>query len=167
MPKAKFGMYMWGVGTALMFPTANQDDLGSGHYSIGPAGMLVGFTKKYTFGVVANQVWSYAGNESRQSVNQTQIQPLYYMQLGNGWQLGDNPTWTFKWEEGSKERYDMPIGLGLFKTTFIGKMPWRFGVTGRYYLKSNENWGEDWAVSFTITPVLKNPFKRKGQMKMK
>lgn len=160
MPRTDFGMYMWGIGVNLLFPTASDNDVGSEKYSAGPSGMLVGFTENYTFGAVVNHIWSYAGDDSRKNVNQSQFQPLYYMQLGNGWQIGDNPTWTIKWDaDSSGERYDIPIGLGLFKTTFIGSMGWKFGVTPRYYLKSYDGWGNDWGISFTITPVLKNPFK--------
>jgi hypothetical protein len=159
MPRIGFGMYMWGLGVALMFPTASDDDIGSGKYSAGPSGMLVGFTKNYTFGAVASHLMSYAGDDNRENVNETQFQPLYYKQLGNGWQIGDNPTWTIKWDNKSREKYDIPIGLGIFKTTFIGGIGWRFGITHRYYLKSYDSWGNNWGISFTITPVIKNPFK--------
>ena len=158
MPRTNFGMFMWGVGVALMFPTASNDDVGSGKYSAGPSGMLVGFTENYTFGVVVNQIWSYAGDDSRNDVNQSQFQLLYFKQLGNGWQIGDNPQWSIKWDNGSREKYDVPIGLGVFKTTYIGNMGWRFGVTPRFFLRSFENWGNKWSISFTITPVIRNPF---------
>lgn len=36
MPRVDFGMYMWGLGGALKFPTASNDDIGSGKYSAGP-----------------------------------------------------------------------------------------------------------------------------------
>jgi hypothetical protein len=159
MPHVSFGMFMWGIGAVLMFPTASKDNLGSGKFSAGPAGMLVGFTENYTFGFVVNHAWSYAGGNGRKDVNRTQFQPLYYKQLGNGWQIGDNPTWTIRWGAGSGEIFDIPIGLGIFKTTIIGGMAWRFGITPRYHLTSYNRWGNNWGVSFTITPVIKNPFK--------
>jgi len=84
MPHVSFGMFMWGIGAILVFPTASKNNPGSGKYSAGPSGMLVGFTENYTFGVVVNQAWSYAGNDSRENVNRTQFQLLYYKQLGNG-----------------------------------------------------------------------------------
>jgi hypothetical protein len=158
MQPTGFGMYMWGVGADLIFPTASKDELGSEKYSAGPVAMLVGFTKNYTFGGVASHVWSYAGDSSREDVNQTQLQFIYFKQLGGGWQIGDNPTWMIKLNEDSDEKYDIPIGLGIFKTTHIRGTGWRFGITPRYYLKSHDSWGNDWGISFTITPVIKNPF---------
>jgi hypothetical protein len=161
MPKTSFGMYMWGVGMDLMFPTASADELGSGKYSAGPSGMLVGYTTDYTFGCVLSHAWSFAGKSNRKNVSTSKIQPLYYKQLGNGWQVGDNPTWSIDWKAESGDSYEMPIGLGLFKTSYIHGVAWRLGVTPRYYIKTHKSWGNDWEVSFTITPVLKNPFNNK------
>jgi hypothetical protein len=158
MQPTDFGMFMWGIGVDLIFPTASKDELGSEKYSAGPVGMLVGFTKNYTFGTVVSHVWSYAGKDSRKDVNRTQLQFVYFKQLGNGWQIGDNPTWTIKSDVDSDEKYDIPIGLGIFKTTGIAGRVWRFGITPRYYLKGYDSWGNDWGISFTITPVIKNPF---------
>lgn len=158
MQPTDFGMYMWGVGADLIFPTASKDELGAEKYSAGPVAMLVGFTENYTFGGVVSHVWSYAGDSSREDVNQTQLQLMYFKQLGNGWQIGDNPTATIRSDAQSGEKYDIPIGLGIFKTTHIGDTGWRFGITPRYYLKSHDSWGNDWGISFTITPVIKNPF---------
>jgi hypothetical protein len=49
--------------------------------------------------------------------------------------------------------------MGIYKTTFIAGTAWRFGITPRYYVKNHDSWGNQWEVAFTITPVLKNPFK--------
>jgi hypothetical protein len=158
MHPTDFGMFMWGVGADLIFPTASKDELGSEKYSAGPVVMLVGFTPDYTFGTVLSHVWSYAGEDSRADVNRTQVQFMYFKQLGSGWQIGDNPTWTMKSEVDHDEKYDIPIGCGIFKTILISGSPWRLGLTPRYYLESYDSWGNDWGVSFTITPVVKNPF---------
>ena len=159
MPKTRFGSYMWGLGASVTLPTASDDALGSEKYSAGPTGMLVGFTDRFTFGVVVAQEWSFAGNDNREDVNKGVLQPLYYMQLGNGWQIGDNPQWHAEWDKIRGERYTMPIGLGVFKTLEISSSPWRFGVTPRYYVKSSDRWGSDWGVNFTITKVVNSPIK--------
>ena len=104
------------------------------------------------------QARSYAGDEDRDDVDKTQFQIFYYKQLGNGWQIGDNPTWNINSNADSGEKYDIPIGLGIFKTTYLFGTPWRFGITPRYNLKSFDSWGNDWGISFTVTPVVKNPF---------
>jgi len=159
MPKTSWGSYMWGGGLGITLPTASKDELGTGKYSAGPTGMLVGFTQNYTFGFVAAHEWSFAGDSDRKNVNQSVFQPLYYMQLGGGWQIGDNPQWKLNWGQPTGEKYNIPIGLGLFKTMKISGSPWRFGLTPRYYIKSNERFGSKWGMNFTITKVIQSPFK--------
>ena len=124
--------------------------------------MLVFFTKVSTFGFVILQDWSFAGDDTRSKVNLTNFQIIYFFQLGKGWQVGDNPTWAFNWNAESSDKYEIPIGCGVYKTTHIGKALFRFGITPRYYLKSKESWGNNWGVNFTVSPVLKNPFAKKN-----
>jgi len=162
MGKINWGMFMWGAGFNMTFPTASHKEIGSGKYSVGPSGMLIFFTKVSTFGFVVLQDWSFAGDDTRSKVNQTSFQVIYFFQLGKGWQVGDNPTWTFNWNAESGDKYEIPIGCGVYKTTHIGKALFRFGITPRYYLKSKESWGNNWGVNFTVSPVLKNPFAKKN-----
>ncbi|MBL4796520.1 MAG: hypothetical protein JKY50_03805 [Oleispira sp.] len=103
--------------------------------------------------------WSFAGDSNRDDVNQSVLQPLYYKQLGEGWQIGANPQWSANWSQSGGNKYNIPIGLGLFKTLKISGSPWRFGVTPRYYLKSSEAWGSEWGVNFTITKVISSPIR--------
>lgn len=169
MPNTSFGSFMWGIGGSLTLPTATNHALGSGKWSLGPAGMLVGYTNTITFGFVFSQEWSFAGQSDRPDVNEMMLQPLYYAQLGKGWQIGDNPMWMFKWNGsnggcsgidcGDHEKAMIPVGLGVFKTTKLFKAPWRFGVTPRYYIKTNAAWGNQWGFNFSITRVVNSPFQ--------
>ncbi|AUS06420.1 hypothetical protein [Pseudotamlana carrageenivorans] len=160
MEKTKWGMYMWGIGGALTIPTATSKYTGSGKFSAGPSGMLIGFTKKTTIGLVFMQTWSFAGNAHRQDVNTSMLQILYFFQIGNGWQLGDNPSWIFNWNMPNKNKVSMPIGFGVFKTTHIGNSLFRIGLTPRYYIMSRKIWGDKFGLSLTLTPVLNNPYKK-------
>lgn len=157
MPKTSWGSYMWGAGLSLTLPTATDDALGAEKYAAGPTAMLVGFTENMTFGLVAAHEWSFAGNDDRDDINRSMLQFIYYKQLGGGWQIGDNPQWSADWDSLSGQKYTMPIGLGLFKTLKIADSPWRLGITPRYYLKSNEHWGNDWSITFTVTAVINSP----------
>ena len=169
MPETSFGSFMWGFGGSLTLPTATNDALGSGKWSLGPSGMLVGYTNTITFGFVFSHEWSFAGQSDRPDVNRTMLQPLYYIQLGRGWQIGDNPMWMFKWNGrnggcsgldcGDHEEAMIPVGLGLFKTTILFEGTWRFGVTPRYYVNTNATWGNEWGVNFSVTRVVNSPFQ--------
>ena len=67
---AKPSPLVWGVGPALVLPTAsNPELLGSEKWSIGPTGVIFYGIKKWTVGAVASNVWSVAGNSAREDVN--------------------------------------------------------------------------------------------------
>ena len=70
----KPGKLIWGVGPALVIPTATNTILGQGKFSIGPSIVLLTQPGHWTLGVLANNVWSVAGDGSRPAVNQFLLQ---------------------------------------------------------------------------------------------
>ncbi len=113
---------MWGVGPALVFPTATDDRTGEGKWQAGPAGViLVTGIKHWQFGVLAYNLWSYAGTNSRADVNKMYFQPVINYHFGKGWYTGyGDLLWTFNWKNGQQ---DFPVSLRLGKVTHIGKQP--------------------------------------------
>lgn len=113
---------MWGVGPALVFPTATDDRTGEGKWQAGPAGVFF-YTgvKHWQFGVLAYNLWSYAGANSRADVNKMFFQPVINYHWGKGWYVGwGDILWTFNWENGQQ---NFPVSIRLGKVTKIGKQP--------------------------------------------
>jgi hypothetical protein len=72
LPKLKTKGAMVGIGTALSVPTASNDFTGSGKWSAGPAFVYFnGQTKGWQWGVLGWQLWDFAGDSDRVSVNKT------------------------------------------------------------------------------------------------
>ena len=71
------GGLIWGVGPAFLWPTATDDELGTGKWGVGPTG--VGLLQKgpWTYGMLANHIWSFAGDDDRADVNSTFLQPFF------------------------------------------------------------------------------------------
>ena len=65
------GGFIVGVGPILMMPTATDDLLGTEKWSAGPAAVALTMRGPWTMGMLANQVWSYAGDSHRSDVNYT------------------------------------------------------------------------------------------------
>ena len=57
--------WIWGVGPALLFPTASEDELGSGKAAAGPTMVVLKQKEGWTYGALANHLWSYAGEDGR------------------------------------------------------------------------------------------------------
>ena len=70
------GGIIWGLGPVFLLPTATEDLLGSGKWGTGPTAVLLKQTGGWTYGILANQIWSIAGNEQRACINSTFLQPF-------------------------------------------------------------------------------------------
>ena len=113
----------WGLGPALIFPTATETQLGAGKWQAGPSvAIIVTAIKNLTAGFVLQNPISYAGSLNRPAVNQMLITPTFTFNLGGGWfvGMGDyNLTWN--WENGGAAT--IPIGMQIGRVVRIGKQP--------------------------------------------
>ena len=71
---AKPGKLIWGAGPILQFPTNSNDALGTKKWGIGPAVVLLKSEGHWLYGVVANNVWSFAGPSDAAPINQMLVQ---------------------------------------------------------------------------------------------
>ena len=121
---AKASALTWGIGPAIMLPTAsNQEILGSGKFSIGPTGVVFYNVGKWTMGAVASNVWSVAGDSERDDVNFFYAQYFLNYNFGGGWALGTAPILTCNWEAESGNQWTIPWGVQVSKVTHFGNQP--------------------------------------------
>lgn len=115
------GKVTWGVGPTFVLPTATDDVLGQGKWSAGPAAVVVVSIGPVVFGAVGNNVWSFAGDSDRESVNQLLVQPFLNYNLPKGWYLVSAPIITSNGNapEG-QEQWTVPIGGGVGRVFAIG-----------------------------------------------
>ncbi|MFC3550349.1 hypothetical protein ACFOLC_04915 [Lysobacter cavernae] len=142
----------FGFGPALMLDTASHDSLGTGKYSIGPAFIAVHKTKKWTIGALANHLWSFAGDDDRDDVSVTNVQPFITRSLANGWSAGFTSETSYNWEAGSGNEWTVPIGGTISKVTHFGHMPVSIGVGGFYNVDRPE-YASRWTARLMITLV--------------
>jgi hypothetical protein len=115
---AKSGKLIWGVGPTFTFPTATDSTLGSGKWSAGPAAVVLTMQGHWVYGVLANQQWSYAG-WGDQDVSALLIQPFINYNLPHGWYLNSVPIITANWEANSDDRWTVPIGGGVERSSAL------------------------------------------------
>lgn len=72
----KYDKLIWGVGPSITFPTATSDQLGSEKWSIGPTAVGLTQLEWGSVGLLARQLWSFAGTSSRGDVNQLLLEPF-------------------------------------------------------------------------------------------
>lgn len=75
-PEKPVGGWIIGAGPVVLYPSATDDALGSGKWSIGPTAVLLRQDGPWTYGILANHVWSFAGDDDREDVSATFLQPF-------------------------------------------------------------------------------------------
>ncbi|RAJ06585.1 hypothetical protein LX64_01712 [Chitinophaga skermanii] len=120
--------FIWGVGPALLIPTGTQAALSTKKWGAGPTVLLLKQGKANTVGFLANQIWSYAGDENRSAVNQLFAQPFYTHNWPTGAGVGVNAEMTFDWQHKNTTAFLNPTASGVTK---LGKQPIQFAVGPR------------------------------------
>lgn len=63
------GGWIWGAGPVALLPTGTDDLLGTGRWGLGPTGVALRQAGSWTYGALANHVWSLGGSSARADVN--------------------------------------------------------------------------------------------------
>jgi hypothetical protein len=117
------GKLMWGIGPAFAIPTATNDALGQGKFSMGPSAVVLVQPGKWTIVNLVNNVWSVAGSGSRPSVNQMLDEYFITRNLQKGWYVTSSPIITANWKAPSGSVWTVPFGGGLGRVQKLGSQP--------------------------------------------
>lgn len=111
---------MWGVGPVMSIPTATNKLTGSGRFSIGPTGVILGQSNGWTYGALVNQYWSVGGDPTRGNQTQGYLQPFLGYTWKSGAGLNLNAEITQNWKIKRTQSY---IDFVLSGLTKFGKFP--------------------------------------------
>lgn len=145
---SKVDKFIWGGGLSLGMPTASNDQLGSGKWSTGPTAVILSPLEWGSAGVLVRQLWSFAGDDDRNNVSQSLVEPFINYNLDNGWFLVTDMVITANWEASSGNEWTVPIGGGVGRVFKIGDQP----INSRLEFYSNvvqPDGAPDWNVTFT------------------
>lgn len=94
------GGLIWGIGPAILVPTATNNLLGTEKFGLGPRAVALKQAGKTSFGVLINHIWSVAGNVDRANVNSTFFEPFIAQNFRGGKAISFNTELTQNWEAG-------------------------------------------------------------------
>lgn len=141
------GGWIWGAGPVLQIPTATDDLLGEEKWGAGPTGVILRQQGPWSYGVLANHIWSFAGEDSWADVNRTFLQPFVSYTTKTFTSLGLNTESTYDWQN---SQWTVPLNLMVGQMLKIGKQPVQFLVGGRYYAEGPSG-GPEWGLRFQVT----------------
>ena len=116
--------FIWAVGPVILIPTATDAALGAQKWGLGPTALALKQKKGWTYGVLANHIWSVAGKSNRAHVNATFVQPFLSYSTKDAWTYSLNTESTYDWNGGS---WSIPINPFISKLVRFGKQPISFG----------------------------------------
>ena len=154
--------WSWGAGATFIFPTSQNDLLGSHQYQAGPTALALWANENWTIGTHAQHWWGFAddnsGHAPAENHNHTDIQYFLVRQLPKAWQLRASPHVTIDWNKDSDNALTLPIGIGVGKMIKIGPMPVMLMAEYQYSVISPDEIGNEQTFMLQANFIIKNPF---------
>jgi hypothetical protein len=139
------GKVIWGIGPVFGFPTNTSPALGSAKWTFGPSLVLLTTPGPWVLGILANNVWSWAGGGS-QNVNSLLVQYFVNYNFKDGWYLTSSPIITANWNAAPySNKWTFPVGAGFGKLVLVGKLPFNLSAAAYYNI-----WHPDAGPTFTL-----------------
>jgi hypothetical protein len=158
---AKAGKVIWGAGPTFLLPTASDNVLGTGKFSIGPAIVALVQPGKWTIGVLVSNLWSVAGSGGRPDINSMTLQYFINYNLKKGYYLTSAPINTANWNAPSGNVWLVPVGGGIGRIMRLGFQPVNVSVQAYGNAKRPNNFpSPTWQLKFQIAFLY--PKKPKG-----
>lgn len=125
--------FIWGVGPAILIPSATNGHLGSKQLGLGPTVVVLKQQHGWTVGALWNHLWRVAGGNGRPNVNADFIQPFLTYSTKDGWTYLLNTESTYDW---TGNHWAVPIHFQVSKIVRFGHQPVSFGGALRCWATS-------------------------------
>ena len=147
-PKQPTNGIIWGVGPVVLLPTGTDTLLTTDKWGAGPTAVALTQQNGWTVGMLANHIWSFAGDENRADVNSTFLQPFVSYTTPDAWTFSLNTESTYDW---TAEQWSVPLNFVITKLTKIGDQPISIGGGVRYWADAPDSGPEGWGARAVVT----------------
>jgi hypothetical protein len=148
-PKAPTaGGWIWGAGPVFLLPTGTDDLLTAEQWGAGPTAVALRQEGPWTYGALTNHIWSVAGDDDRDDVNTTFLQPFLSYTTPAAWSFTLQAEGSHDWEH---DDTSVPVGAFVGKVARIGRQMVQFTAGPRYYAAEFENGPKGWGARAVVT----------------
>jgi hypothetical protein len=159
-PKAPTGSgWIWGAGAVVLYPSGTGG-LSGHNWGAGPTALALKQVNGWTYGMLANHLWSYAHTGGQASsdagdasdgsdagVNATFLQPFVSYTTKTFTTFTLNTESTYDW---SHSQWTVPLNAIVSQLLKIGKQPIQLSLGAKYYADKPSG-GPDWGLRFAVT----------------
>lgn len=114
------GGLIWGAGPVFLLPTATDTLLGGEKWGAGPSVVVLKMNGPWTLGILANHIWSFAGDDARTDLNNTFLQPFLAYTTSDAWTFSLQSETSYNW---AAEQWSIPVNAAVAKLVKFGKLP--------------------------------------------
>lgn len=144
--------WILGGGPVFLLPTGSDERLTADRWGAGPTAVALRQSGPWTYGMLANHIWSFAGSASRGDVDATFLQPFLSYTTPSAWTFALNTESTYDWEA---RQWSVPIHAVATKVIKIGPQRVSLGGGLRYWATSPDGGPE--GVGFRLLVTLLFP----------
>jgi hypothetical protein len=138
---------IWGAGPVLQLPRTGEK------WGLGPTAVVLKQEGPWTYGALANHIWSFAGDEDAPDINQTFLQPFLAHTNANAVTFTIQSESTANWEASSGNEWSIPLNAIVSKMARLGPFPASYGGGVGVYLESPAG-GPEWKLRTVVTVIL-------------
>lgn len=146
-PREPVNGWILGAGPVFLWPTATNDLLGAEKWGAGPTFVALQQHSSWTYGALANHLWSYSGESNRQDVNATFVNPFLSYLAPSKTTITLSPELTYDWEN---EQLVAPVNLIVSQLFKVGNQPFQVSLGARYYFDGPTG-GPEWGARCVFT----------------
>lgn len=140
--------WIWGAGPVFLIPTATNDLLGGDQWGAGPTAVGLKQEGHWTYGALANHIWSFA-NDSNAEISNTFLQPFLNYITDDAVTYAINTESTYNWET---EEWSVPINLMVSKVVNVWDQLISLQAGVRYWAVTDaDSSPEGWGVRLNVT----------------
>ncbi|CCV14368.1 conserved exported hypothetical protein [Mesorhizobium sp. STM 4661] len=139
---------IWGIGPVLLLPTATDALLGGQKWGAGPTAVVLKQFDGWTVGMLANHIWSFAGDSDRNDINSTFLQPFVSYTTKDAWTFTLNTESTYNWEA---HQWSVPVNFQVSKLVVLNKQPISLTAGVRYWAESPDSGPDGFGFRTAIT----------------
>jgi hypothetical protein len=140
--------WIWGAGPVFLLPTGTDSLLSAKKWGIGPTGVALRQQGPWTYGMLANHIWSFAGDDDRRDVSATFVQPFMTYTTPDAWSYTLQSETTYDWKGND---WTIPINAFVAKVTKFGDQLVSIGAGVGYYVDSPDSAAKGFRYRVAVT----------------
>lgn len=142
------GGWIWGAGPAELLPTATDDVLGGEKWGLGPTAVALKQSGPWTVGLLTSHIWSVAGDDDRDDISTTSLQPFLSYTTKTHTTVGTYTESTYDWKN---DQWQVPLIFQAGQLFKIGPQILQLAVAGKYWAEAADNGPEGWGLRLQLT----------------